>query len=105
MYLYIYLHILVNLHSIFTENFNLKNQLPTEFEHHFGVSGTVVGIRFPVSFNGTNVFHSNFGGGINMNHARVTVYGHMKFYNHQYVGFGGAVRLGELTLVRLTKLP
>ena len=62
----------------------------------------MVGIRFPVSFHGTNVFHSNLGGGMNMNHARVTVRGHLQFYNHQRFGFGGAVRLGELTLVRLT---
>ena len=39
---------------------------------------------------------------MNMNHARITVNGHLKFYNHQQVGFGGGVRLGELTLVRLT---
>ena len=61
----------------------------------------MVGIRFPVSFNGINVFDSNRGGGMNMNHARVTVSGHLKFYNHQRFAFGGAVRLGELTLVRL----
>ena len=88
--------------STFTNNDNLKNLLPAEFEHHFGISGTVVGIRFPVSFNGINVFKSNLGGGMNMNHARVSVQGHIKFYNHRRGGFGGAVRLGELTLVRVT---
>ena len=90
--------------STFTRNDNVKNLLPAEFEHHSEFSGTVVGIRFPVSFNGANVFQSNLGGGINMNHARVSVQGHMKFCNHQRGGFGGAVRLGELTLVRVTNI-
>ena len=36
-----------------------------------------------------------------MNHARVNVQGYMKFLNHSRGGFGGAVRLGELTLVRV----
>ena len=88
--------------STFTNNDNVKSLLPPEFEHHSGFSGAVVGIRFPVRFNGVNVFQSNFGGGINMNHARVTVQGHMKFCNHSQSGFGGAVRLGELTLVRVS---
>ena len=87
-------------YSTFKNNDNLRNLLPAEFERHFGISGTVVGTRFPVSFNGENVFQSNLGGGINMNHARVNVRGHMKFYNHQRSGFGGAVRLGELTWVK-----
>ena len=90
------------MYSTFRNNNNLRSLLPAEFEHHFGISGAVVGTRFPVSFNGINLFQSNFGGGMNINHARVTVHGHMKFYNHQRGGFGGAVRLGELTLVRLT---
>ena len=53
-----------------------------------------------MSFNGINMFKSNLGGGININHARVTIQEHMKFFNHQRGGFGGAVRLGELTLVK-----
>ena len=86
--------------STFTNNDNVKSLLPAEFERHFGISGVVVGVRFPVSFNGINVFKSNLGGGININHARVTIQEHMKFFNHQRSGFGGAVRLGELTLVK-----
>ena len=59
----------------------------------------MIGIRFPVSFIGTNVFQSNLGGGVNMNHARVSVQGHMKLYNNQEARYGGAIRLGEITLV------
>ena len=85
--------------STFTNNSNLKTQLPPEFEHHFGISGAIVGFRFPISFNGINIFQSNLGGGMNINHARIRFKGHVKFHNHQLNGFGGAIRLGELTLV------
>lgn len=52
-----------------------------------------------MNFTGRNVFQSNFGSGINVNHARVSVQGLMEFYDHRGAEFGGAVRLGELTLV------
>ena len=87
--------------STFLNNNNLRNRiLPTEFVILYGTSGTVVGIRFPVSFNGTNEFRSNLGGGINMNHGRITIQGDLMFYNNHEARFGGAVRLGESTLVR-----
>ena len=99
--LYIAIQLIISAtFSIFKNNDNLNNLLPAEFESHFGISGTVVGIRFPVTFNGENVFQYNLGGGVNVNHARVNIQGHMKLYNNQRSGFGGAVRLGELTLVR-----
>ena len=66
----------------------------------FGTSGTVIGIRFPVSFTGNNTFQSNLGGGVNINHARINVHGHMKLLDNHEARFGGAVRLGEITLVR-----
>ena len=87
--------------SIFKNNVNLRSRiLPIEFVNLFGTSGTVVGIRFPISFTGINVLQSNLGGGVNMNHARISVQGQMKLYNNHEARFGGAVRLGELTLVR-----
>ena len=87
--------------SIFKNNDNLRSRvLPDQFVNLFGTSGTVIGIRFPVSFNGTNVFESNLGGGININHARVSVQGCLKLYNNHEARYGGAARLGELTLVR-----
>ena len=61
----------------------------------------MVGIRYPVSFNGTNIFQSNLGGGVNMDHTRVSIQGHMKLYDNHESIYGGAIRLGELTLVRL----
>ena len=70
------------------------------FVNLFGTSGTVIGIRFPVNFTGTNVFQSNLGGGVNINHARINVHGHMKLFNNHQARYGGAVRLGEITLVR-----
>ena len=86
-------------------NDNLRSHiLPPEFVNLFGTSGTVVGIRFPMSFNGTNVFQSNLGGGVNVNHARVSVHGQMQLYDNHDGRFGGAVRLGELTLVRLKQI-
>ena len=36
---------------------------------------------------------------MNVNHARVSVQGHMKLLNNHQARYGGAVRLGELTLV------
>lgn len=66
----------------------------------FGTSGTVVGIRYPITFNGTNLFQSNLGGSVNVNHARVTIQGHVNLYNNHEARFGGAIRLGEQTLVR-----
>lgn len=69
-------------------------------EFHYGSSGAVVGIRFPVSFKGTNEFYANRGGAVNINHAKVNVQGFMKFYNNYQSRFGGAIRLGELTWVR-----
>ena len=45
------------------------------------------------------MFRSNIGGGVNMNHAKLTISGHLEFL-HNYGGtFGGAIRLGELALV------
>ena len=89
------------IYSIFKNNDNLRSRiLPSEFVNLFGTSGTVVGVRFPINFTGVNVLQSNLGGGVNINHGRVNVQGHMKFYNNHEARFGGAVRLGELTLVR-----
>ena len=88
--------------STFLNNDNLRNRilLPTEFVKLYGTSGTVVGIRFPVRFNGINEFRSNLGGGINMNHGRIIIQGDLLFYDNHEARFGGAVRLGESTLVR-----
>jgi len=65
----------------------------------FSTSGTVIGIRFPVVFSGSNIFQSNNGGGINMNHARVTIKGEMLFQDNFGAAIGGAMKLGEVTLV------
>ena len=72
----------------------IQNASPT-----FAVTGTVVGIRFPVVFSGTNIFRSNNGGGINMNHARITINGTMLFQENYGATIGGAMRIGEVTLV------
>ena len=87
--------------STFQNNENKRTSFSAKFQHHSGIIDTVVGFHFPMSFKGTNEFQSNYGAGMTLNHARVTVQGHMKFYNNQQGVFGGAVRLGELTLVRL----
>ena len=99
-WLILYIHDNVNICSTFKGNDNLKSIFPSQFANQFGVIGTVIGIRFPVSFDGTNVFQSNLGGGVNMDHARVSVHGHMKLYDNHEARFGGAMRLGELTLVK-----
>ena len=72
----------------------LGNTFPTSL-----ITGIVVGIRFLVAFCGTNIFRSNYGGGINMNHARVTIDGKMLFYDNNKGAIGGAMRLGEVALV------
>ena len=73
--------------------------MPLTFSKRFGILGTILGLRFPVSFSGRNIFQSNIGGGLNMNHARVTVQGEMELSDHSGATLGGAMRLGELTLV------
>jgi len=60
---------------------------------------TVIGLRLPVEFKGRNIFRSNIGGGVNMNHARLSIGGHLEFLHNHGSTFGGAIRLGELALV------
>ena len=60
---------------------------------------TVIGLRLPLEFRGRNVFRSNIGGGVNMNHAKLTISGHLEFLHNRNGSFGGAIRLGELALV------
>ena len=64
-----------------------------------GISGALFAIRYSVNFYGRNVFQSNFGGGINVNRATFSVQGLIELDDHHGADFGGAVRLGELTLV------
>ena len=65
----------------------------------FRFQGTVFGFRFPIKFSGSNDFLSNMGGGINVNHASVTISGKTEFSNNIGTSFGGALRIGELSLV------
>ena len=73
--------------------------MPLTFSNRFGILGTVLGLRFPLSFTGRNIFRSNVGGGLNMNHARITVQGEMELSDQSGSTLGGAITLGELTLV------
>ena len=75
--------------------------LPNVLLYRFGFLGAVSVLRFPVTFSGGNVFHANIGGGISVTHARVNIRGYMEFHNHSGAVFGGAMRLGELTLVSI----
>ena len=60
---------------------------------------TIAAVRFPLHISGKNVFDSNTGGGLNMDHSRVSCEGEMEFHNHHGGAFGGAMRIGELVLV------
>jgi len=82
--------------SIFEGN---RNLLPTLFSYQYGLLGAVSGVRSPVSFRGTNTFRSNYGGGLAMYHSRVDIKGEVRFYDHYGAAFGGALRVGEQTLV------
>ena len=73
--------------------------LPTIYSYEYGFLGAVSGIRFPVSFRGANIFQSNYGGGVAMYHARVELRGELNFNDHYGAAFGGALRIGSLTLV------
>lgn len=84
------------MYSVFTNNVNL---LPELVSYRFGFFGAVSVLRFPLTFSGRNVFRDNIGGGLVVNHARINIRGHIEFYNHSGAVFGGALRLGELTLV------
>ena len=83
-------------YSIFENN---KNLLPNLFLYRFDFLGAVSTLRFPLTFIGKNIFHANTGGGISATHARINVGGHMEFSENREAVFGGALRLGELTLV------
>jgi len=72
----------------------IQNTSPT-----FAVTGTVVGVRFPLVFSGTTIIRSNNGGGININHARITIDGKMLFQDNYGASIGGALRIGEVSLV------
>lgn len=75
--------------------------MPNVVLYRFGFIGAVYVLRFPLTFSGRNVFHGNIGGGLTVNYARVNIRGQMEFHNHSGAVFGGALRLGELTLVRM----
>jgi len=79
----------------------LRSLLSLTVLYRSGIFGVILVIRYSVNFSGKNIFLSNFGSGININHARVNVQGLLEFYDHHGADFGGAVRLGELTLVGL----
>ena len=85
---------------MFIQNTNLRDLIPlTLIFHRTGVSSTIFAIRYSLNFYGTNILRSNFGGGINVNRARLNVQGSIELYDHHGGDFGGAIRLGELTLV------
>ena len=65
--------------------------------------GVVSALRFPLKFSGMNLFHFNHGGGLNINHARITIIGRMEFLGNHGAALGGAIRFGELVLVSLNK--
>ena len=80
-------------------NSNFRDSIPLTFSSHFGIIGTVLAFRFPLSFSGRNLFQSNIGGGVTVNHATITIHGQMELYDHSDNSVGGAMRLGEVTLV------
>ena len=45
------------------------------------------------------MFRSNYGGGVSMYHARVDFRGELSFNDHYGAAFGGALRIGALSLV------
>jgi len=60
-------------------------------------SGAIAEFNFPIVFHGTNTFQSNVGGCLNL--YTVTVIGELNFFGNYGAGFGGAIRLGEVSLV------
>ena len=93
------LDVMLLFYSTFFSNSNFRDSIPLTFSSHFGIIGTVLAIRFPLNFSGRNLFQSNVGGGVNANHATVTIQGQMELYDHNKNSVGGAMRLGEVTLV------
>ena len=59
----------------------------------------MVAIRFPLRMSGKNLFNSNVGSGLNMDHSRVSIEDTMEFHGHHDGALGGAMRIGELVLV------
>ena len=83
--------------SSFVDN---KNLILPDFSILYQYS-TVAAVRFALNVSGRNIFHSNIGGGLNMDHSRVSFEGEMEFRGQHGGAFGGAVRIGELVLVRV----
>jgi len=86
-------------HSAFLGNSNFRGSIPLSFSNRFGIIGTVLAVHFPLVFHGSNVFQFNVGGGVNMNHAMITVQGQLELYDHSNNSVGGAMRIGEETWV------
>ena len=78
---------------------NNVNLLPNTLLYRFDFLGAVSVLRFPITFSGRNLFNANTGGGLTITHARLDIRGLMEFHNHTGAVFGGAMRVGGLSLV------
>ena len=83
------------LFSSFSDN---RNLILSDFSILYQYS-TISAVRFPLHISGKNIFKLNTGGGLNMDHSRVSCEGEMEFHDHHGGAFGGAMRIGELVLV------
>lgn len=60
--------------------------------------GTVMGFRFPLSFNGTNIFRGNTGGGVSLLQSHLNSHGHIVFEDNVATR-GGGMELRDLSVV------
>ena len=60
--------------------------------------GSLLAFRFPVTFEGTNIFSGNMGGAVTLITTRMNLKGKILFENN-HAGEGGAVTLVDRALV------
>ena len=63
-----------------------------------GDTSALAAFRFPVTFNGTNRFVRNVGGGITLLNTKMDAYGDMLFLSNSAV-FGGGIAMDDRCLV------
>ena len=63
--------------------------------------GVILAYRFPMQFEGTNLFTENTGGGVALLQARMDISGKLRFENNTALT-GGGIKMQEQSVVGLT---
>jgi len=80
--------------SVFDDNYS-STESDSETD---GDTSALAAFRFPVTFNGTNHFVGNIGGGITLLNTKMDAHGEMLFMDNSAV-FGGGIAMDDRCLV------